>query len=49
MKGDLTCQDCGHEIDFETAERHEASMTVVEPGCPKCSSPITYNRNEGGI
>ena len=47
MKGDLICEDCGHEFDFEEAERHEASMTIVVLGCPKCSSQITYLRNEG--
>ena len=45
----LKCEDpeCGHEFDFSEAEQHECSMTLISIGCPKCSVPITYLRNEG--
>lgn len=52
MSGEKTlkCTDpeCGHEFGICEAELHDASMTHITIGCPKCSNGIDYLRAHMG-
>lgn len=43
----MICEACGHEFGASLCEVHELSNTSIIIGCPVCSEPHTYHRNEG--